>query len=95
MPFCSKCGKKVPEDASFCPLCGYNLKQVTTEKPIPFEFKKCPHCGGEMVKGYINTAWYPIDTSTKILGVLSPTRKRLFAYLCNSCGYIMLRSREH
>lgn len=91
MPFCLKCGKKVPEDATFCPSCGYNLKPTT-----PSLFKKCPHCGGEMVKGGIGrAAWYPIDTSTKVLGVLSPTRKLINGYLCNNCGYIMLRSREH
>jgi len=58
-------------------------------------FKKCPYCGGEMVKGGIGgAAWYPLDTSTKVLGILSPTRQLMYGYLCRNCGYVMLRSRE-
>ncbi len=33
--FCSKCGKKIPEDSSFCPFCGENI--VHGEESAPSE----------------------------------------------------------
>ncbi|MDL2310539.1 zinc-ribbon domain-containing protein, partial [Peptostreptococcaceae bacterium OttesenSCG-928-C18] len=25
--FCPNCGKKIPENSRFCPMCGFNIKE--------------------------------------------------------------------
>ena len=34
MPYCSNCGKELPENAAFCPNCGAPVKRVAETKPI-------------------------------------------------------------
>lgn len=35
LPFCSKCGKELPEGSAFCPSCGTSVTAVPTTKPRP------------------------------------------------------------
>ena len=35
MPYCSKCGFKLPEDAAFCPNCGAPVKKVEEKRAVP------------------------------------------------------------
>lgn len=37
MPFCSRCGKQVGDDASFCPNCGAPLTQQPTQPVLPIQ----------------------------------------------------------
>jgi len=89
MPFCSKCGKEVPADASFCPSCGHNLKQATAAKPV-ICIKECPRCGGETEKGYLRAGFYPGEGP-----IFNPLkREAVRAYRCKNCGYIVLYSEK-
>lgn len=54
MPFCSKCGQKIDEDARFCTACGAPvLARNNTQRQQVFEgnIHKCPNCG-EVVKAF-------------------------------------------
>jgi RNA polymerase subunit RPABC4/transcription elongation factor Spt4 len=44
---CKKCGSRVSEDFSLCPLCGYTLKLECPEcgKQFDRKYKMCPYCG--------------------------------------------------
>ncbi|MGD0422156.1 MAG: zinc ribbon domain-containing protein [Candidatus Bathyarchaeia archaeon] len=44
---CKKCGSKVSEDFSLCPICGYALKLECPEcgKQFDRKYKMCPYCG--------------------------------------------------
>jgi len=50
--FCSECGKKIPVDCAFCPMCGFSQEEDNkiiqplvnlTDQPSLFELK-CPRC---------------------------------------------------
>ena len=47
---CKKCGGRVSEDFSVCPLCGYALKIECPECAKQFDrnYKMCPYCGENM-----------------------------------------------
>lgn len=49
---CNNCGKKVPEDSSFCPYCGNKLLQIKTCEVCGYEtteeFVYCPKCGNRL-----------------------------------------------
>jgi len=32
LPYCERCGAKLPTDANYCPSCGYSAKKIVTEK---------------------------------------------------------------
>lgn len=54
MPFCSKCGKELANDAKFCSNCGHQVDVPTaatqTQRKQTFdgETRKCPNCGAEL-----------------------------------------------
>ena len=44
---CGKCGARISEDFSLCPICGYALKLECPEcgKQFDRKYKMCPYCG--------------------------------------------------
>jgi hypothetical protein len=32
LPYCERCGTKLPSDARYCPSCGYQVGKIVTEK---------------------------------------------------------------
>ena len=32
MPYCERCGTKLPSDAKYCPSCGFRVETIVTEK---------------------------------------------------------------
>ena len=44
---CKKCGGRISEDFSLCPICGYALKLECPEcgKQFDRKYKMCPYCG--------------------------------------------------
>lgn len=53
MSFCSKCGKEMPDEAIFCPNCGFEKpgsQTESTKKEQVFvgKIKKCPNCGEQL-----------------------------------------------
>ena len=32
LPYCDRCGTKLPPDAKYCPSCGYSVEKIVTEK---------------------------------------------------------------
>ncbi len=56
--FCSNCGKEIPQDAKFCPECGYNLKGENNN--IKDDKAHCPKCNSTDIivgkKGYNSQA---------------------------------------
>ncbi len=58
---CPNCRSQVPANSNFCPVCGFNLRQVATQPPalsasvcnkcgasVPPGSKFCPNCGNKL-----------------------------------------------
>ncbi len=57
MKKCPNCGKFIPQDAQFCPYCGYKFEEekktkkcVKCGKEIPIDAQFCPYCGAPQSK---------------------------------------------
>jgi RNA polymerase subunit RPABC4/transcription elongation factor Spt4 len=95
--FCKNCGKKIDDDANFCPQCGTPQNSVSDDSEkkwntIEDEPLCCPMCGSRQVtvykKGY--------DLTTGVLGGLVAGNIGLLAGFlghndlrgaCLTCGY--------
>jgi RNA polymerase subunit RPABC4/transcription elongation factor Spt4/cbb3-type cytochrome oxidase subunit 3 len=47
---CSKCGKEVGKEFTFCPHCGERMQPVCPKcaKPVEKSWQVCPHCGEKL-----------------------------------------------
>jgi len=81
MPFCAKCGAKLPEGASFCSKCGAATHRVTVD--ISDSIDKALKAAGKEMQAAFKTAGTEIE---KAFGELKDELSERRGPFCPSCG---------
>jgi len=88
MVFCSKCGKKLPENAYFCPKCGVRTREgIEAGISTPWEELKTAfsRVGEEMEKAFL-TASREIEKAFKTAREEIKEVTKREPVVCSNCG---------
>ena len=87
---CPHCGKVIPEDSIFCPLCGESIHGQRQRRELSDE-PFCPRCGKRIMVGVETCMWCGNEVKERLEGVMyCPVCGRKQGYersFCQFCGF--------